>query len=506
MTNSWKGRYLGALFILYSLAGLLAYAPSLNAPKFNFDDDLVVFANPMIQKCDPESILALFVYPTESRKLDEYFPFRDLTYAIDFCLHGSDAPNFRLTNLALHVLTTLLLTILLSSLGASRSLSSILGLIFLLHPVNIESVAWIASRKEILYSLCNVLVISFFWKFLSTSGSRWSHYMLALLAFLLALLSKISSISVIGILPVLVTMSYEKWRWKKGFILCLPFICVGISYGFLYFHFRMGQAVHQSLETYGFGFHLPTLLKVFSYSLAISILPIRQSTYIYLSPGFADSWWQLMGYTALFVGYLSVLVVSLLRRSLVGIGLTLFLLGLCPYLNIFPNQFLLAERYLYFPLMGLVIAIGLAINLRENRSARTIVFGFLILTAIFYGFHSYWRNTLWNSHVAYWSDVSQNFPRSRVAWLKLGSSFVAEKDWKNACVAFRKAEVLPSINPWITANTYQNMGLCAYHEADQTKAMLYFNKCLETNVCSEDGRLQARELDRIMAKEASQRR
>jgi hypothetical protein len=178
----------GGLFITGLVA--LIYAPSRNG-GFLLDDDLLLTGNPLIKAADG---LQRIWFTTQS---PDYWPVTNTSLWIEWRLWGMDAAGYHTTNVALHILDSLLIWLILRRLAIPGAFLA--ALLFAVHPVNVESVAWIAQRKNVLALLFFLISIYSFLKIddqpivarqhRSTAvPTRW--YWFGLFAVTLAMLSK----------------------------------------------------------------------------------------------------------------------------------------------------------------------------------------------------------------------------------------------------------------------------------------------------------------------------
>jgi tetratricopeptide (TPR) repeat protein len=189
-----------------------AYRPSLNG-GFVLDDDNLMTENPLIKTSDG---LYQFWCSTEA---DDYWPATNTALWIEWRLWGMNSTGYHVTNLILHIAEALLIWVILRKLSIPGAFWA--AMIFAVHPVNVESVAWIAQRKNTMAMLFFLLSILWYLEYLSPSigdakhssrhtpcavpthgvygilSGRW--YWLSLAAFVLAMLSKGSTV----VLPVL---------------------------------------------------------------------------------------------------------------------------------------------------------------------------------------------------------------------------------------------------------------------------------------------------------------
>lgn len=206
-------------------ATVLAYLPSLSA-GFIWDDDNFLTLNPLIRASDG---LARFWFTAQAT---DYWPVTSSTLWLEWRLWGLNAAGYHATNLALHVAEVLLLWSILRRLRFPGA--ALAALLFAVHPVNVESVAWIAQRKNLVAMLFFLLSLAAFLR--SAWGSpaarpgepepraadRW--YGLSLLAFALAMLGKGS----VAPLPA-VLLGLIAWRRRltpRDFVLASPFFAV----------------------------------------------------------------------------------------------------------------------------------------------------------------------------------------------------------------------------------------------------------------------------------------
>lgn len=135
----------GALLLLPAVA---VFAPGLSYPFLQLDDVHHVVLNPAVQDLSWRGLHYIFVEDTRDLR---YFPLTYLSLAVDRRLFGLDPFFFHATNLALHLANTLLVAWLVERIFRDRALGFLTALLFSIHPLQVESVAWIISRKNVLF-------------------------------------------------------------------------------------------------------------------------------------------------------------------------------------------------------------------------------------------------------------------------------------------------------------------------------------------------------------------
>lgn len=135
------------------LAGILlivffAYSPSLNNQFVNWDDDAHLLSNPFIRSLDARGLRDIF--STTVNKV--YIPLTSLSFALEYHFFKTRAFIYHFDNLVLHLAVTAMVLVLALQMGCSRLAAAIAALIFGLHPLHVESVAWVTERKDVLYA------------------------------------------------------------------------------------------------------------------------------------------------------------------------------------------------------------------------------------------------------------------------------------------------------------------------------------------------------------------
>jgi protein O-mannosyl-transferase len=170
--------------IVLSLAILAVYWRTARYPFITFDDDVYVFRNPMVLRGVSS---AGFVWAFSALHIN-WHPLTWLSHMLDVELFGLNAGRHHLVNVALHIANTALLFVALTRLTKKAYRSAIVAAIFALHPLHVESVAWIAERKDVLSTFFELLTLLCYEAWARTR--RPSRYLAVLLFFACALMAK----------------------------------------------------------------------------------------------------------------------------------------------------------------------------------------------------------------------------------------------------------------------------------------------------------------------------
>ena len=327
------------------------YSHALHYDFIGLDDDELVVRNPDIKVFNPDRVWHLI----KRHYITLYIPVTMLTYMVDYQIWHLTAFGFRFTNLVIHFLNALLVFYLLRLIQKNFLIAFAVSLIFAVHPVQIESIIWIAERKNVLSTFFLFLSLISYWKAITSKPSQEQKRLLCTLGlFVLGLLSK-PSVVIFVLLIFWINHFFfngrheiKKRGWFYGGTILL---CALISVLTIF-----GTA--NDVEKYGYhgGSYLTNLfvmLPVFWKYWQLILFPYHQNI-LYLSPIYKSILNPPVLYSAL--GLLSFLILLWLIRkrhksALFWFGW--FLISFLPVSNLTaPLPSIMNDRYLYIPIIG----------------------------------------------------------------------------------------------------------------------------------------------------------
>jgi tetratricopeptide (TPR) repeat protein len=199
---------------------LVAYLPALQC-GFIWDDDDYVSHNMTLRSADGLRDIWL-----EPGAVPQYYPLVHTTFWVEYQLWGLRPFGYHLVNVLIHAAAALLLWRFLLLLGCPASW--LVAAVFALHPVNVESVAWITERKNVLCCLLYLAALIQYWRYATEDWIDSGPYLAALLLFFGALLSKTVACSMPAVVLVLLWWRHPR-RLRRNAIALLPFFALGLT-------------------------------------------------------------------------------------------------------------------------------------------------------------------------------------------------------------------------------------------------------------------------------------
>jgi len=367
----------------------------------NWDDEYYVVNNALLRGPDWAGI---FTQPVVSN----YHPLTVISFAINYAISGTEPWSYLLFNLLLHLINTALVFKFVYTISDKKTLAAFLtALVFGIHSMHVESVAWIAERKDVLYTLFFLLSLLQYWKFLQTGKSvrLWFCFLL----FVLSLLSKPAAI----ILPlVLFLLDYWKKRSfsKRLIIEKIPFILLAVLFTVITLKLQSVTAM-TSLDLYPFWARLLFACYVVIMYVLRFFVPYPLSAFHPFPPP-DDLGWPV--YIApLFVLSLSFFIWRLRKNKLVVFCFLFFLINILLVLQVISIGFtIVSERYTYVPYIGLAFLAGMLVNKRITAKMKIPAWTSAIIIFSFLGFLSFQRTQVWKDSDSLWTDVIRHYPNA----------------------------------------------------------------------------------------------
>jgi hypothetical protein len=421
-------RWQGVLPWGLALVLLLVYFPALGSGFLVWDEPWLVDQSVRLGRTSSHEIWSIFTdfsVATRTSLGGEYSPLRDLSHIVEAATVGLQPVWMRIDNLGIYTISILLLrTALLNTLGRKWT-TELCVLIFALHPVHVESVAWIAARKDVL-ALCFTMAMLWAWCKEEGRSVGW-----AMLFYTCALLSKPMSVAAIVLLPVFDLVAERRFAWRSLLILLIPAIAITLI------HWKVDCLVHAAIApvvasrwaaavTMG-----PVWWRYLECCFNPAALSAVHDVSVRTASGFA-------GWT----GWIAVVISCLAsirswwrdeEPAWFAAWLTFFV-PLIPVTQVFiPLQNRMADRYLCLSVLGLSWLIALVMRKFERVGPFAGVF-----LLVLFGAGTVWRAHLFSDSVALFSDATRKTTQSTAAPYLLGYAWEQRKNEPAARSAYEE--------------------------------------------------------------------
>ncbi|MDA9312439.1 tetratricopeptide repeat protein [Vicingaceae bacterium] len=460
----WDNRFLYIFAI--AIMACAIYLPGITNSFTYLDDHVQVVENPYIRTLGFNSIMGIF----STLFVGMYQPVTTLSYAAIHSLFGLNSTAFHGLSLLVHILNSFLVFKLMQHFLNAKKTSIFLAILFLTHPMQVESVAWVSAFSNLLFSL---FFLAAFWSYIryKTSG-KIKFFALCFSLFLLSCASKSAAV----VFPIIL-FAYDYYLSNKFEIKLLlqkiPFLVISILFGVVTI---LGR------ETAG---HLSDLTETFNAldrALLVShsflfypikfLFPYHLSAF-YPYPELSNGALPLLYYLSpvLIVGLL-VATIRFRKKKLLIFGSVWFVITIALVLQFVPfgNQ-ITADRYIYLPLFGLLLILGSF--LQKLKSSKLILLFSIPLIVL--SFLSFQRVQIWENDETLWTSVIETHPNVSQAYNNLGSySLKSNKDEEAFDYFNRAIEIQPNY-----ADAYSNRGNIFAQDGNSEAAVKDFNKAIQ---------------------------
>ena len=345
MPNSSLDLWLCALLFFFVVA---AYAQVRTFQFISYDDPIYVTDNAQVQA---GLTLHGVDWALTTFHDSNWFPLTWMSHMLDVDLFGLDSGWHHLTNVFLHALATLVLFLALRRMTGEPWPSVLVALLFGLHPLHVESVAWVAERKDVLSALFWMLTLWAYAAYAARPGR--ARYLLALLCFCLGLMAK----QMLVTLP-LVLLMLDLWPLRRGFrfVEKVPFFIAAVAASIVaYVAHQTGGAV-ASFETIPLATRVENALITYVVYVLKAFWPTNLAVF-YPYP------LQSLLVPAIFSGIVLAVLSGLVIRAIPGrpylaVGWFWYVVTLLPVIGLIQTgSQARADRYSYIPFVGLSLAV-----------------------------------------------------------------------------------------------------------------------------------------------------
>ncbi len=508
-----------------ALATLLVYLPALRNAFVDWDDDVYIFANPYLKA----PAFGFVKWALSTIRAGSWHPLTWISYSLDYAAWGLNPLGYHLTNIILHAVNTfvvVLLAIKVFDAFKERAITNeqspflnertillaagTAGLLFGLHPVHVESVAWVAERKDLLCALFFLLSIVGYTNYVgsrqSAAGGLQSkgngkdeggrknffinrHYFVTLALFILALLSKPMAVSLPVVLLLLDWFPFNRIRSGRTlWSACaekLPFFALGLAASIVTVLAQRAEGAMKLMETVPLSTRLLVAAESLIAYLWKMIAPVHLVPYYAYPESASFLSLKYLSAIALVILITAACMVLAKKQKLWLTAWGYYVLTLIPVLGFIQvGGQSMADRYTYLPSLGPFFIIGLAVAwawrtvnaLQRAGLVRVACGAAAIFVFVSLSYATLVHISIWKNSFTLWGYVLEKEPgRVPLAYAYRGVAFERVGRFDKAIEDYERAIALnPSYYP-----AYNNMGALLGKMSLFARAIEYFNKAID---------------------------
>ncbi len=462
----------------------IAFYPALANGFVDWDDPTYVTENILVLQPTAEHFNQL-LHTVISLN---YHPLTMISLWMNSAISGAEsATPFIATNIFIHALNTILVFVFIHRLTQGKLWAALFtALVFGLHPMHVESVAWVSERKDVLYTFFFLLSLLSYLKY--TRGGSKLQLGLALVWFLLSCLSKAMAVSLV---PVLILVDY--WEKRNLFSVStivekIPFVLIGFFFGYIALVIQGGDDLGgmltlterndaiaaadiftpwQRLQFASYGYMMYIVKFFFPFGLS--------NFYPYPSVPEASHWLYVIA-PFVFIGSLikAVALFRWMRAATFGIGFYFFtVLLVLQFISV--GAVIMADRYTYLPYIGLAFFWGMALEYLIERKQQYVAYSIVGIFSLYMMVLTMQRIPVWKDHITLFSNALETYPNCGDALRIRGHHYGKTGRIDEAMKDFEKAL---SIN-YQHMSVYEGLGNAYGSKGNTQKAYEMFNKAIE---------------------------
>ncbi len=358
MDDAQRRRQTWLICLGLALAVLAAYAPVWRAGFITYDDPAYVTANPHVQGT---LSWAGLLWALTTGHASNWHPLTWISHMLDFQLYGMNPAGHHLTSVALHLANSILLFLLLQRMTKATWPGAMVAALFALHPLHVESVAWVSERKDVLSALFWILSIWAYIRFVEESGAGKAKgktfYILSVVLFALGLAAK----------PMLVTLPFvllllDYWPLQRRqtpiaglFVEKTPYFILAAASCMVTFFVQLQGGSVMPLARLPFGMRLANVPVACVRYVAKTFWPAHLAM---AYPMLKWPVWAVAGATVLLLLLSGLALWRVRAQPWLAVGWLWFLGTLAPVIGVVQvGMQSMADRYSYIPSIGLFIAV-----------------------------------------------------------------------------------------------------------------------------------------------------
>lgn len=464
---------LGILVITF-----IVFSPSLFSDFTNLDDNIHLLENPQVVSLDFSHLKSIFSSPIPQMHL--YVPLTILSFSLEHHFWGYNPFIYHLNNLILHAAAVFMIFLFAAKMGLTTRASVLAAGLFSIHPMHVESVAWITERKDVLYALFYMLALNYYLIYLNSQNKL--YYLLTLFMGLISLLAKPMAFSLPLILLV-IDWTHNRKLTLRNFYNKIPFMVYVIPIIWLTASPYIRNPIHNLWESFLI-WSWTFVFYIRKFFFPISLNPFYQlpQPVKVMNPEYLVS--------ALLLITLIFLLIRLRKNSWFLFAwlyyfLSIFILLRFDDVTKFSgNMSVVADRFMYLPSLGFCLLIGKYGDEILNKMKKIklvyyrIFINTLMMEYLLLAIMTFKQCEVWVDSVSLWTKVIEDNPHFARGYSDRCDAYLVKKEFD---LALRDCDKAIALDPHSLSKPYHNRAIIYEQGKRYELALNDMNKAIEIN-------------------------
>lgn len=446
---------------------IISFSPLFQANFLDWDDREYIINNPAVQVLSFHNIKLFF----SKSYLGNYHPLTMLSYSFDYIVGKGNPFYFHITNILLHILNTYLIYFIVNIISKNRIIAIITCLMFATHPLSVESVGWIAERKNLLYTFFFLISTLFFIWYINNGNIK--NYWLCILFFIFSLLSKGQAVTLPFTLIAIIWIIKKHFFDRKLFFCLIPFFILSMIFGVITIVSQYNDGyINTEINT---SFLDKISIACYSYCMYIAkiLFPVNLSV---LHP-FPHNINYIFLLYIIPVLCMCVLFLYSIKKQwyLLAAIMLIYTSNIVVILQILPiGGYIYADRYTYIPSIAvLLIPIIALYKMFSLKNKKTIIL-FFSLIIISNSYFTYSRSKIFINSELLYQDILKTYPNDEITLNSMAALMNKKGNYDKALVYVNNAIYYDS--KYFQA--YYNKGMIYYKQGKDKVALENIDKCI----------------------------
>ncbi len=525
--NDFRKVFLVSLCLVAAV--IVTYIPVVHSDFVGYDDELYVTENNQVQEGFTSESLKWAFTTFHSAN---WHPLTWLSHMLDCELYGLNPAGHHWTNVEFHIANTLLLFFILFKMTGALNKSAFVAALFALHPLHVESVAWVSERKDVLSTFFGFLTIFAYYRYSKASGLK--NYLLIIIFLCLGLMAKPMLVTFPFVLLLLDFWPLKRFQYKKNenddlsqpdrtiyyglkglgrlILEKIPFFIPVVISSILTFLAQQSEGAVKTLGVFSMKTRIANALVSYVSYVSKAIWPNKLSVF-YPHPGDTLSGWTILGTALLIAAAVLFSFRTFKKYPYIAVGLFWYLGTLIPVIGLVQvGAQAMADRYTYIPLIGLfiIVAWGVSDIFKKWQYGKIFLPVSCIIIFSMLAWKTFHQLGYWKNGIALFGNAVAVTENNYLAHINLGTAYgpvdldraiyhykAALKIKTNYMVAHynlgnvldKKGHADEAIAHYLKAlrikpdyaQAHNNLGTVLYNKKDYEGAALHFSKALKIN-------------------------